>query len=256
MNDELENVDPEKLTQAQAGTLFQSKVQERTGKTGENLIQAWTATRILNPALYAKLSTRDPEPDVANIQAVGRYGDSAGVIAGAKAPAIPYIAGSGSPRPNLARMLMPKGPLTLPNEGNIEALGLPTDCSFEEFRTADLANAGATPRNSGAIFEALVGLGVQHGLGIEAARESARARFSKLASDAAASGTDANGEEGQASRKAHLASAVAVGKFLNLEAAAAHKAAAEDRTEAGDAEWAGMHRQMADFHKSQADRTV
>jgi hypothetical protein len=209
--------------------------------------------RALNPKLFARISVRDEPPNPAKVQPAGRYDDPTGLIKGPVPPLI-YSETRTGHAPNLAAKLLPRAPLVIPNAGNIELLGLPPDASFEEFRAADCANAGATPRNSEAIFEALVGLQVQSGLSIDAARDAARARFPKLADEAAASGTGANGEEGEASRKAHLTSAVAAGESGHLAAAATHKAAAEAQSNAGDAESADMHRKMQEYHSRQADR--
>jgi hypothetical protein len=66
-------------------------------------------------------------------------------------------------------------------------------------------------------------------------------------------GTGANGEEREASGKAHLASAVATGEASHLAAAAAHGTAADARTKAGDADEAAMHRKMAEYHTGQAN---
>jgi hypothetical protein len=158
--------------------------------------------------------------------------------------------------PSLALKLMPNRPVSIPNEGNIEALGLPRDVEFDEFRAADLANAGAFPRNSAAILEALIGLQAQSGTSPEAARDAARVSYPQLFSEVnRGGGAGANSNEQEASRKAHLASSLAEGKPGHLTAAAAHQAAADAQSRAGDTEAAKMHRRMASYHTSQADQS-
>jgi hypothetical protein len=183
---ELDNIDPETLTPSQAASLFQSKVAEHQRNTGDDLIKAWATVRTLNPKLAAKMGVHDEAPDVAHAQAIGRYSDSSGIIKG-PTPPLPYT-GSGSGQA-LAAKLMTGRPVSIPNDGNISALGLPRDCSFEEFRAADLSNAGASPRNSAAIFEALVRLIAQNGTDPDTAREIARTRFPVLAAEAGQAST-------------------------------------------------------------------
>jgi hypothetical protein len=214
-------------------------------------MKAWTKVKLLHPALAERANIG--QPILSRVEPAGRYDSSDGIIGGPVQP-LTYAGDRAGHAPNIVVKLLPRAPLSLPNAGNIELLGLPPDASFEEFRAADLANAGAAPRKSGAIFEALVGLQVQMGLGIDAARTAAQTRFPQLADEAAASGTGANGEEREATRKAHLASAVAIGKASHIAAAAAHKVAADAQTRAGDAESAYIHRQMTDYHSRQADR--
>jgi hypothetical protein len=183
---ELDNIDPETLTQSQAASLFLSKVAEQQQSTGDDIIKAWATVRTLNPKLAAKMRVRDEAPDVSHVQAIGRYSDSSGIIEG-PTPPLPYT-GRGAGQA-LAAKLMPGRAVSIPNEASIESLGLPTDTSFEEFRAADLANCGASPRNSAGIFEALIGLIVQNGTNPDRAREIARTRFPVLAAEAGQTST-------------------------------------------------------------------
>lgn len=164
---ESNQLDPNQLTPRQAGIHFQEMVANRMQKFSEDHLKAWTQVSILNPELCARM----------------REGQSG-------------IGGGQS----LASALMVRKSISLPNEGNIEALGLPRDASFEEFRCADSANAGASPRNAAAIFEALVGLQVQNGVSLETARDAARERYPKLFAEMNAGGApdEAGGNNGSA----------------------------------------------------------
>jgi hypothetical protein len=245
------DVEVAKLSPSEALAWYQSLAEGIAREEAIDLVHAWAKVKLLYPALAE--SANIGQPILSKVEPAGRYESSAGIIGGAVQP-LTYAADRAGRAPNLASKLLPRAPLSLPNAGNIELLGLPPDASFEEFSAADHANGGATPRNSGAIFEALVGLQVQSGLSIDAARDAARARYPQLASEAAPSGTGANGDEREASRNAHQASAVATGEKGHLAAAAAHGAAADAQTKAGDADAAAMHRKMAEHHTGQADR--
>jgi hypothetical protein len=168
------------MTKEQAGLHFQDRVRQMQKDQGLDLIPAWAMARGLYPELFAKAFSGGDPADPPKVRLVGSFSDSAQVIAPpatAQLEAAPARAG---------RKL---SLLAIPNEGNIEALGLPRDCSFEEFREADHANGGASPRNSAAIFEALVGLLATNGMSPEAARDTARARFPRLADEAGQSPT-------------------------------------------------------------------
>jgi hypothetical protein len=247
---ELDNIDPETLTPSQAASLFQSKLAEHQRNTGDDIIKAWATVRTLNPKLAAKMGVHDEVPDVAHVQAIGRNSDSSGIIKG-PTPPLPYT-GRGNGQ---ALAGMPSRPISIPNEGNIEALGLPRDCSFDEFRAADLANAGASPRNSAAIFNALVKLQEQKGLSADVARDAASARYPILSSEVSHGGAGPNGEAGEVSRKAHLASSLAQDKPGHFAAAAMHQTAGEAQSKAGDTEAAEMHQRMASYHTSQANQS-
>ena len=124
----------------------------------------------------------------------------------------------------------------------------------EEFRAADVANAGAAPRASEVIFEALVALQVGKGLSVDAARDAARARYPFLAAEADAA-LNADGAPQEASRKAHLASSLAAGgPEQHLSASAAHDKAAQAQDKVGDPDTAQIHRYMATFHRRQSKR--
>jgi hypothetical protein len=188
---ELDTIDPESLTRSQAASLFQSKVEEYQRTTGvTDFIVAWARTRDMNPKLFSRMGVHDEPPNPANVQSAGRYADSSGLIKG-PTPASPYVGGRSGQASSLAAKLMPRRAVSLPNEANIDALGLPRDCSYEEFRAADRANGGASPRNSPAIVEALVNLMVQRGMTLDGARAAARDRYPLLH-------TEANGQATQA----------------------------------------------------------
>jgi len=239
------SLDVGKLTQEQAGLEFQDLAKQLVRESGYDLTQAWADVRAMNRELFAKAFPGD----------VRRASGSSEALA---VPANPYTGGSGSRAAgSLADKLMPRG-IALPNAGSIEALGLPADATFDEFATADRANAGAIPRDSGAIFEGLVRLQSKSGKSPESAREAARLRYPLLFAEASTgpkAGTNGDGEE--ASRRAHLASAVAGDtRPGHLGAAAAHQKAAELQDKAGHTEVAEMHQRMATFHAEQASRST
>ena len=246
-----DNVNVATLSPEDALAWYQTLAEGFAREEAMDLVKAWQKVKSLYPALAERANIG--QPVLSRVEPAGRFDSSDGIIGGPVQP-LTYADGRAGAASNLAAKLLPRSPVSIPNAANIEALGLPPDCSWEEFRTADIASGGATPRPSAAIFEALVGLNEQRGLSPEAARSAAQERFSKLASEASASGTGANGAELEASRKAHLASAVAAGETGHLAAAAAHGGAADAQTKAGDADAAGMHRRMADYHKGEANR--
>jgi hypothetical protein len=246
-----DNVDVTTLSAADALAWYQTLAEGFVREDAIDLVKAWTKVKLLYPALAERANIG--QPILSRVEPVGRYNDSTGLVKG-YVPPLPYAARSGGLDLSLASKLMPARPVACPNEGNIEAIGLPRDCTFEEFAAADRANAGATPRSSAAIFQVLVGLQAEKGLSIDAARDAAQIRFPQLASEAAPRGSAANGDGWEASRKAHLASAVAVGKSGHLAAAAAHGVAAAAQSKAGDADAAEIHRSMVAYHGRQASR--
>lgn len=174
-------LDPAAMTKEQAGLHFQDRVQQMQKEQSLDLTWAWAQARAMYPELFARAFSGGDLAEPPKVRLVGSYDSSAQVIPPA-ATALPYT-GSGNGQA-LAAKLMPSRPISIPNEGNIDSLGLPRDCSFEEFRAADLANAGATPRNAAKIFGALVGRLAQNGSSPEAALDTARARFPQLAEEA------------------------------------------------------------------------
>ena len=250
---ELDNVDPNTLTQPEAASLFRSKVAEHQRNTGDELNKAWATVRTLNPKLFAKIAPHAQAQELADVEPVLRCSDSTGIIPG-PARSLSYTPNRGSPAPSLASKLMPRPPVSLPNASSILALGLPADASYEEFRAADVANAGAAPRASEVIFEALVALQVGKGLSVDAARDAARARYPFLAAEADAA-LNADGAPQEASRKAHLASSLAAGgPEQHLSASAAHDKAAQAQDKVGDPDTAHIDRYMATFHRRQSKR--
>jgi hypothetical protein len=255
------------MTKEQAGLHFQDRVQQMQKERSLDFTVAWAQARAMYPELFARAFSGGDPAEPPKVRLAGSYDSSDQLIAPLVTP-LPYT-GSGAGQP-FAAGRFPSRPISIPNEGSIESLGLPTDTSFEEFRAADLANCGASPRNSAGILEALIGLIVQNGTNPDAAREIARTRFPVLAAEAdpklvsrmgapasaLSNGTDAevNSREQVASRKAHLASSLAEGKQGHLVAAAAHEGAAEAQSNARDYETADMHRRMATYHASQANQ--
>src|SRR6266446_3509969 len=132
MNSELDQVDVSTLTPNEAALLFRDRVAQYQRDSGKDLVAAWAATRVLNPELFKRMSIRG-DPDVAKVRSVGSFVDSTGVIKGPTVP-LPYSSGGSAPKRSAVEMLMPRKAISIPNAGNIEALGLPSDASFEEFR--------------------------------------------------------------------------------------------------------------------------
>jgi hypothetical protein len=247
-----DNVDVATLSPEDALAWYQTLAEGFAREEGLDPVRAWAKPKFLYPALAERANIGHP----VRVEPAGRYESSAGIIGGAVQP-LTYAADCAGRAPNLAAKLLPRAPLSLPNAGNIELLGLPTDASFEEFRAADHANGGATPRNSGAIFEALVGLQVQSGLSIDAARDAARDRYPKLFSEsdnARAASANILGERDDTSRNAHTASANANSRGSHVAAALAHQTAAELDGKAGDTERMEMHQAMSKYHQRQAKR--
>lgn len=215
----------EDLTQDGAKQWYSQIVQSMV-PDGIPLSQAWARTGLLYP----------------------RLAERAGFVQ--KGPAAPLPSTDGSTdASNIAAQLLPRRPVSLPNASNIAALGLPADASWEEFRAADTSNAGASPRNSTAIFSALVGL--KGGANPEEARQAARARFPALAAEADAA-RNADGSPVEASRQAFIVSALASTEPGRHQlAAAAHESAAAAQSKFGDEETAGLHRKLAKFHRDQ-----
>ena len=167
-------LDPAAMTKEQAGLHFQDRVQQMQKEQSLDLTVAWAQARAMYPELFARAFSSGDPAEPPKVRLVGSYRDSAEVIpppATAQLEAAPARAGR--------RLSL----LAIPNEGNIEALGLPRDASYEEFHAADLANAGAVPRKSAAIFEALIELFAQKGMSPEAARQAASERYPTLAAE-------------------------------------------------------------------------
>lgn len=159
------------MTKERAVLHFQDRVQQIQKEQGRDLISAWAMARALLPGLFAKAFPGNDPALPPKVRQVGSYRDSAEIIAPPTAAQLE----AAPARPGRKLSL-----LSIPNEGNIAALGLPPDCTYEEFRAADVANAGATPRSSAAIFEALVGLLAEKGISPEAARAAAGERYPQL----------------------------------------------------------------------------
>jgi hypothetical protein len=115
----LDDIDVNTLTASEAVSLFQSKVAEQQRNTGDDLIKAWAVTRTLNPTLFARISVRDEAQTPANVQLVGRYNDSTGIIKGPIAP-LPWTENRGGLAPSLASKLMPRAPGCFANDAASE----------------------------------------------------------------------------------------------------------------------------------------
>jgi hypothetical protein len=248
-----ENVDVSKLSPSDALAWFQSLAEESAPAEGNDLVKAWQKVKLLYPALAERANIG--QPILSRVESAGHYTDSTGMLGGSTASS-PYTENRGGRAASLVSKLMPTR-VAIPNQGNIEALGLPIDCSYEEFRAADRSNAGATPRNSAAIFESLVGLNEQRGLSPEAARHAAQDRYPKLfaeSQNARTASAQILGEGDDASRNAHISSANANSREDHIRATLAHQTAAELDGKAGDTERGEMHESMAKYHQRQAKR--
>ena len=163
--------DPSTITREQAVLLFTNAVQEAQRVQNLDLIKAWNSTKSLYPALAAKAFELH-DPMESRTKRVGTFSDSAQVTP-------PRISSPYSEQRGPARKLS----IAIPNEGNIEALGLPRDASYEEFRASDIANKGASPRDSKAIIAALIALLVSAGHSPESAAQAASDRFPTLTAE-------------------------------------------------------------------------
>jgi hypothetical protein len=159
------------LTKDQAVLLFTRSVQEAQQNQVLEFTQAWNQTKLLMPQLAEKaFGTSVPT------ESAVKPASSATPAPGAP---VPYTFPEGFAVRNPFRV-------SLPNSDYIASLGLPADASYDEWRAADLANADASPRNSFAIFEALIRL-FANSMSAESARQKATERFPTLAAEAAAS---------------------------------------------------------------------
>jgi hypothetical protein len=182
------DIKPGEMDARQASATFNARVQEMLPQYGNDINRAWTAGKDLWPNLVAAFSG-PPSSVLAGRKPDAVFSGSVGVIAGAVAPVNPY-AGKGGAGRDMRSALAPAAPgqqrtFAIPNSGNIEALGLPTACSFEEFRAADVANGGASPRNSLLIWNGLLKLMQDGGdsADLEALRAKAATRYPALAAE-------------------------------------------------------------------------
>ena len=239
--------DPASMTPQQATLHFQGRVQQIQKEQGLDLVGAWAMARGLLPELYARAFWGVAPAEPAKVRQVGSYRDGAQIIA---PPTTAQFAGAPA-RGGRKLSLLP-----LPNDDTIAALGLPKDVPYDVFEAAARANDGASPRNSKAIWTAILGVPVGKGMSMEAAEAEARLRYPQLFSEINhGGGAGANSDEQEASRKAHLASSLAQDKPGHFAAAAAHDAAADAQSRAGDTEAAEMHRRMASYHTRQANQS-
>jgi hypothetical protein len=236
--EQMPDADPATLTKEQANIAFSTLVQQLQREQRSDIISAWAAAKRLKPALFARAFPNDP-PVVSRVQ-VTRL-DSASAAPAPPLASSPYSPPSGAGRKGLGT--------AIPNDATLDELGLPRDASYAEFRAAATANAGASPRDSLAIWNALIGVMVASGVSAEAATAAAEKRFPELFAD-----VSAVGNPDEASRMAFLASASASGKDEHASAATAHEKAAAAREKAGDPEKAEAHRALAKFHTGQAGR--
>jgi hypothetical protein len=161
--------DVSKLTKDQARQTLQ-RCAAALANDGTDFSKAWTNAKELNPGLVDRAEFNSPD-----------YNSGHGQVDYTPGKTIDHTAGQYSRGPRPAALKPFK--VAIPNDAALEALGLPDDCSYEEFTTASKANGDTDPRNSVAILTALISLFASRGINPDDATAMARKRFPMLASE-------------------------------------------------------------------------